>query len=366
MARTNFLWPPQLPQQTEWGNTVHSKRIAAAVALMVLLAACSSSGGGASSGSGATAPATKAVKDMKIVTVVKLRGVGWFDRMEAGIKEISAQTGVQASQIGADDASPEKQVKLIQDLIAQKPDAITVVPNSPEALEGVLKQARAAGIKVVTHEASNQQNTDVDIEAFNNAAYGAYIMDNLAKCMGNKGKYVAFVGRLTAQSHMEWVKGAFDQAASKYPDIKRVGEPIEGLEDANIAYQKTKELLAKNPDITGFEGSAATDVAGIGRAIQEAGLAGKTCVMGTSIPSIASKYLPDGSIDKIFFWDPAIAGQAQVKLAEMLINGQTPAAGLNLGLTGYENLVAIPGSPKGLAGSAWITVDKANMGEYPF
>ena len=294
---------------------MHSKKTAAAaIALTGLLAACSSSGGG-STGSSGSAAATKDVKDMKIVTVVKLRGVGWFDRMESGIKDIATQTGVQASQIGADDASPEKQVKLIQDLIAQKPDAITVVPNSPESLEGVLKQAQAAGIKVVTHEASNQQNTDIDIEAFNNPAYGAHMMDSLAECMGDKGKYVAFVGHLTAQSHMEWVKGALDQAGSKYPDIQRVGEPIEGLEDANVAYQKTKELLAKNPDITGFEGSAATDVAGIGRAIQEAGLADKTCVMGTSIPSIGSKYLADGSIDKIFFWDPAIAGQAQVKLA---------------------------------------------------
>jgi simple sugar transport system substrate-binding protein len=345
---------------------VHDKKIAvAAVALLGLLAACSSSGGG-STGTADTSAAKKDVKQMKIVTVVKLRGVGWFDRMETGIKQIASTTGVGASQIGADDASPEKQVKLIQDLIAQKPDAITVVPNSPESLEGVLKQAQAAGIKVVTHEASNQQNTDVDIEAFNNAEYGAHIMDNLATCMNKSGKYVAFVGHLTAQSHMEWVKGALEQAKSKYPDIQRFGEPIEGLEDANVAYQKTKELLASHPDITGFEGSAATDVAGIGRAIQEAGLQDKTCVMGTSIPSIGSKYLQDGSIDKIFFWDPAIAGQAQVKLAEMLINGEKPKEGLNLGLTGYENLVAIPNSPHGLAGSAWIDVDKSNMKDYPF
>jgi len=338
------------------------KAVVAVTSLAVALAACSSGSGTASSGKAST----KANKDIKVITVVKLRGVGWFDRMETGIKDYAKQTGVQASMQGADDASPEKQTKLIQDAIATRPDAITAVPNSPEALEGVLKQAMSAGIKVVTHEASNQQNTNVDIEAFDNTAYGSHIMDSLAKCMGGSGKYVAFVGHLTAQSHMEWVKGAFDQAKAKYPNVQRIGGPIEAVEDANVAYQKTKELLAKNPDITGFEGSAATDVAGIGRAIQEAGLADKTCVMGTSIPSIASKYLSDGSIDKIFFWDPAIAGQAQVKLAEMLINGQTPAAGLNLGLTGYENLVAIPGSPHGLAGSAWIDVDKTNMADYPF
>ncbi len=332
--------------------------------LALALAACGSSG--ASGSSSSSKGSTKADKDIKVVTVVKLRGVGWFDRMETGIKEYAQQTGVQASMTGADDASPEKQVKLIQDTIAQRPDAITVVPNSPEAIEGVLKQAMDAGIKVVTHEASNQQNTNVDIEAFDNAAYGAHMMDNLAKCMGGSGKYVAFVGHLTAQSHMEWVKGALDEAKAKYPGIQRIGGPIEGLEDANVAYQKTKELLQKYPDIKGFEGSAATDVAGIGRAIQEAGLQNKTCVMGTSIPSIANKYLADGSIDKIFFWDPALAGKAQDELAVMLVKGQPIKPGLNLNLTGYENLQPIAGSPHGLHGSAWIDVDKTNAAQYPF
>ena len=338
------------------------KAVVAVTSLAVALAACSSGSGTASSGKAST----KANKDIKVITVVKLRGVGWFDRMETGIKEYAKQTGVQASMQGADDASPEKQTKLIQDAIATRPDAITAVSNSPEALEGVLKQAMSSGIKVVTHEASNQQNTNVDIEAFDNTAYGAHIMDSMAKCMGGSGKYVAFVGHLTAQSHMEWVKGAFDEAKSKYPNVQRIGGPIEAVEDANVAYQKTKELLSKYPDIKGFEGSAATDVAGIGRAIKEAGLQDKTCVMGTSIPSIASKYLADGSIDKIFFWDPAIAGKAQDMLAVMLVKGQKIEPGLNLHLTGYENLQPISGSPHAIHGSAWIDVDKSNAAQYPF
>ncbi|MGZ4352419.1 MAG: substrate-binding domain-containing protein [Gaiellaceae bacterium] len=320
----------------------------------------------ASSTPPASASQQQTVAKYKIVTVVKLLGVGWFDRMNAGIKKFAKQTGYDATMTGADDASPEKQIKIIQDLIATRPDAITVVPNSPQSLEGVLKQAQNAGIKVVTHEASNQKNTDVDIEGFNNAAYGAHMMDNLAKCMGDKGQYVAFVGHLTAQSHMEWVAGALAEAKAKFKGIQRIGGPIEGLEDANVSYQKTKALLAKYPNIKGFEGSAATDVAGIGRAIQEAGLQNKTCVYGTSIPSIASKYLKDGSIDEIFFWDPALAGIAQDKLAVMLLQGKKVGPGLDLGIHGYNHLTKIPGSPHGLAGNAWVDVTKKNMAQYPF
>lgn len=337
------------------------KSLAALGAVLIVASACST-------GTGSSAPngATKDPSSMRIVTVVKLLGVGWFDRMEAGIEEFATDTGIDATMTGADDASPEKQLKIIQDLIPQKPTAITVVPNSPESLEGVLKQARDAGIITIGHEAASLKNVDADIEAFDNDAYGAVIMDNLQECMGGSGQYVAFVGHLTAESHMQWVTGAFEQAAEKYKDIERVEDPIEGLEDANVAYQKTKELLAKYPDLKGFEGSAATDVVGIGRAIQEAGLQDEVCVMGTSIPSITNQYLEDGSIDKIFFWDPALAGKAQDMLAQLLANGQTISAGLNLNLTGYESLQRIEGTPAAWAGNAWVIVDKSNAAEYPF
>jgi simple sugar transport system substrate-binding protein len=305
-------------------------------------------------------------KKIRIVTVVKRTGIVWFERMAVGIEEFAAEHGVDASTIGADDADPQKQADIIRKLIAEKPDAITVVPNSPEALEDVLKEARAAGIKVVTHEASNQVNTDVDIEAFDNLAFGAYLMDELAACMGGSGKYVAFVGHTTARTHMRWATAAYEHAKDKYPKIERISEPVETAESPDTAYQQAKALLARHPDLRGFEGSSVVDIAGIGRAVREAGLQEKTCVMGTSLPSVAGEFLNDGAVDKIFLWDPRVAGQAQDTLALMLVKGEKVGPGIDLGLPGYRNLKAVPGTPHGLAGSGWIAIDKANVAQYPF
>jgi simple sugar transport system substrate-binding protein len=305
-------------------------------------------------------------KKIRIVTVVKRTGIGWFERMQEGIKQFAAQNGIDATMTGAADADPQKQADIIRKLIAEKPNAITVVPNSPEALEEVLKQARAAGIKVVTHEASNQVNTDVDIEAFDNLAYGAHLMDELASCMGGSGKYVAFVGHTTARSHMRWATAAHERAAQKYPKIVRISAPVETDERVETAYQKAKDLLAKHPDLKGFEGSSVVDVAGIGRAVREAGAQSRTCVMGTSLPSVAGEFLSDGAVDKMFLWDPMIAGQAQHKLALMLIKGEKIVPGLDLGLPGYRSLKRIPGTPHGFAGSGWIMIDKSNARQYPF
>jgi len=286
--------------------------------------------------------------------------------MEQGIKQFAAQTGVDATMTGAGDADPQKQADVIRKLVTERPSAITVVPNSPKALEEVLKQAREAGIKVVTHEASNQVNTDVDIEAFDNLAFGAHLMDELASCMGGKGRYAAFVGHVSARSHMRWVTAAYDRARQKYPKIERIGGPIETDEDIETAYHQAKKLLAKYPDINGFEGSSVVDIAGIGKAVREAGRQDTTCVMGTSLPSVAGEFLNDGAVDKIFLWDPMIAGQAQDKLALMLIKGEKVGPGLDLGLPGYSDLKRIAGTPHGLAGSGWIAINKANVNEYQF
>jgi simple sugar transport system substrate-binding protein len=206
----------------------------------------------------------------------------------------------------------------------------------------------------------------MDIEAFDNKAYGAQIMDNLAECMGGKGEYVSFVGGLTAKTHMDWVSGALDQQKAEYPDLTRVEDPIESKEDENVAYDRAKEVLAKHPDIKGFQGSAGTDVAGIARAVQEAGKQDDVCVMGTSIPSVASKYLDDGSIDKIFFWDPALAGEAQLKIAQLLADGEEVGDGTDLGIEGYNSLKQLEGFDNVVVGDAAVVVDASNVGDYNF
>jgi simple sugar transport system substrate-binding protein len=337
-----------------------ANRGVAASLVFVLLVACSV---GASRAQG---PQKQATKKIRIVTVVKRTGIVWFERMEEGIKQFAAQHGVDAAMTGADDADPQKQADIIRKLIGEKPDAITVVPNSPEALEDVLKQARSAGIKVVTHEAGNQVNTDVDIEAFDNLAFGSHLMDELASCMSGSGTYVAFVGHTSARSHMRWATAAYERARQTYPKIARISEPVETSERLETAYQKAKELLATHPDLKGFEGSSVVDVAGIGKAVREAGVQGKTCVMGTSLPSVAGEFLQDGAVDKIFLWDPMVAGQAQDTLALMLIKGEKIGPGLDLGLPGYRNLKRIPDTPHALAGSGWIALDTSNVGQYPF
>ena len=298
-----------------------------------------------------------------IPTVVKISGIQWFNRMEEGVDRFAEETGHNAYQVGPAQADAQLQVQLIEDMIAQGADAITVVPFAPEAVEPVLKRAMDQDIVVITHEAADIQNADYDIEAFQNDAYGEEIMKNLAECMGEQGEYAVFVGSLTSKSHNQWVDAAVAYQEANYPDMTLVGDKNETFDDQQQAYSKTQELLRTYPDLKGFQGSASTDVAGVGLAVEERGMEDATCVMGTSLPSISAQYLETGAVDRIFFWDPALAGYAMNELAVRMLNGEEITDGMDLGIEGYGDL-ALDG--KVLYGQAWVEVTADNMDEYSF
>ncbi|MDO5644788.1 MAG: autoinducer 2 ABC transporter substrate-binding protein [Dermabacter sp.] len=333
------------------------------LALGGTLAACGTteSGGSATGGSegGGGGDAKGAM-----VTVPKLTGIAWFNRMEEGVKEYAEATGNNAYYQGSSEADAAAQVRVLEDLIASNVAALCVTPFQPDAVEQTLKKAMDAGIKVVTHEAPGIKNADFDIEAFKNADYGINLMDELAKAMGEKGEYALMVGSLSSTTHMEWVDAAKKHQEEKYPQMTQVGDIVETSDDSQKAYEAMQELLSAHPTLAGVQGSASTDVVGVGQAVEEAGLQDRIAVVGTSTPADTKELLDSGAIDVIQFWDPGYAAYAQNVVAKMLLDGKSVEPGADLGIEGYTD-ISIEG--KVIYGDkAWINVTKDNAGDYDY
>lgn len=297
------------------------------------------------------------------VTVPKAVGYNWFNRLEDGVIRFSMDTGIKAYQQGPSKFDAALQVQFIEDLIAQKVTAINVVPFQPETLEPVLKKAIEEGIIVVTHEAPHLKSAMYDVEPFDNKAYGGHLMENLARLMGGSGEYALFVGSLNSSTHREWVDAALDYQKNNYPNMKWIGDWAESGDDAKVAYEKSKELLKKYPNLKGFQGSSALDVVGIGQAVEEAGIRDKTYVVGTSIVSYAGDLMKTGAIDLISGWDPADSGYVMNVISQMIFENKSITNGMDLGISGYENII-LDGNT--IYGKAWIDVTTNNMQEYNF
>ena len=303
-----------------------------------------------------------------IATVVKISGIPWFDRMSTGVAAFQeANSDVDASQSGPATADSAQQLQIINDLVAKGVNALAVVPMDPAVLEGTFKRAMERGIVVVTHEADNQLNTHADVEAFDNDQYGAALNERLAECMGQKGKWTTFVGSLGSRTHLQWV-GAGEENAKKYAGMELVDPNNESFDDANATYEKAKEVLRKHPDIKGFQTSAGNDVLGVGRAIDEAGLSGKVCLVGTGLPNPSADLLESGAITAIGFWDPQKAGMAMNAVAKLLLEKKDVTDGMDLGVEGYGKVAVTKGPGEGLLiiGNGMVLADKATYKDHMF
>lgn len=334
-----------------------------AAALSISLASCSSTTGSGTSGTPAFKGAGKSAGDLKFGTVVKSMGFNWFKRMETGVQKFGKDTGITAFEQGPSQADPAQENQVAQDILAQSPDALIVDPIEVATAESVMKQAMSQGVAVVALESPGVQNAVYDVEPFDNKAYGEHMMDALAERMGQKGQYGAFVGALNSQSQMEWTNAAVAYQKQKYPNMQMVGDINVTGSDQAKSYAEMKQLMQTYPSLAGMLGADAYDVVGAGQAVQEAGLAGKIAVVGTSIVSYAGDLLKSGAISQISTWDPADHGYVGNKVAQLVLQGKQITTGMDLGVAGY-NKVTVTG--KTIYGSGWVDITPANMDQYNF
>ena len=326
-----------------------------AVVMVFGLAACSGS----------------AKKDDKfeIVVVPKDSSNPWFVRMKTGVDEYAAaHTELNVYQKGTDQIDATLQAQLVEDLIAQGVDAICVVPVDIQSIDPVLKKARDKGIIVIAHEGSALTNVDYDIEAFSNAGYGQFIMDNLAEAMGGEGLYTTMVADLTNGSHNEWADAAVAYQKEAYPNMTLLEDMprVESHDNGDTAYNVAKECFKAYPDLKGIMGTSSFDAPGVARAIQEMGLVDKAFTTGTGMPADNAELLKSGVIKSLTLWDPAIAGQAMIALAVKVLNKETISGPVDLGVEGYNAMNFREGSSTVLEGQGWITINAENVDSFGF
>ena len=337
----------------------------AALMTATLFAGCGNNNGGNEQPSGNEGGDAETTS-YKIAVVPKMTSIGWFQRMEEGVKAYNEANGTDYQYLGSTEGAD--QASYVEGLLGEDWDAICVVPFDSESLAPVLQKAREAGIVVITHEAASMdpQYFDYDIEAFVNADYGTNFAKELIELTGGEGQYVQFVGDLSSVSHNEWCDAA-DAYFKENSNMTKLGR-YETKDDATAAYNQTKELLQANPGITAIEGSASTDVLGAAQAVEELGMSGKVAIVGTSMTTICGDYVTSGTIASFSVWDPAGAGKAMIELAiAVLDNGGTiDVASTSLNADGYDSLTADASVPTVLYGNARVDVTAENMADYQF
>jgi ribose transport system substrate-binding protein len=140
-----------------------------------------------------------------------------------------------------------EQANIIRDFTSQKVDIIMVNPNSPDALNGVIKEAQAAGILVVSFDATvtapNVLNVTLDHYAWNTKNV-EYIASTL-----KSGTVIEVHGLDGHPADNERIRATKDVLA-KYPDIKMLISTT-GYWDQTKAKEVTTQIIGGGKQIDG-------------------------------------------------------------------------------------------------------------------
>lgn len=273
----------------------------------------------------------------EIAVIVKEATSSFWQNVEVGASDAEEELIAQGEQIEVSFLGPaaetkiEEEVNLVENAINRDVLAIVLAPSSPDALVPAVKKANQAGIPVVIIDSLlNYEEGYVSFLATDNRAAGILCAEELIKRAGTEGKvavmsYVPGVG-----SEIGRVGGFIDTIEEK-TNMEIVG-PFYSQSDMVTALNQTTDVLAANPDLTAIFGANEPTAIGMGRAIEQAGLAGQIVAIGFDGNKDLQEMVRNGTLQGIAVQNPYRMGYDGVKIALAAAKGEEVPKYINTGV----------------------------------
>ena len=346
-------------------------------ALAVLAAACgetkNSSSSGSSSQSSSTASSSGAAnaeapipKGLKTVSIPKQLGNPYEEFEHSGVTEALKELGGSNRIQGSTDAGASSQVPLINSIVQQKPSAIIIAGNDPNAVAPALKQAAQRGIKVVAMDSDVAPDArSVFVNQVTTKLVGQNQVEPIAKQIGNKGQIAILSATANATNQNAWIKVMKDTLKQpKYKDIKLV-KVAYGDDDDQKSFQQMQGLIQAYPNLKGVISPTTVGVAAAARYLSTSPEKGKVKLTGLGFPNQMRKFVDNGTVDEFQLWVPKdvgyLAGQAAAALVAGRITGK-PGETFTAGRLGKYTI----GPNSEIVLGPLTTFNKENIGKFDF
>lgn len=292
------------------------------------LAACTTTPPGSSTAPSTGASADASAAPLKVFMAPKFTGLAYFEVARKGGEDAGKELGLDFQYIGSDKPEATEQIATLTNAIAQKPNALVVSAIDGDAVAPALKQARTAGIKVVTYDA------DAAVDArdlfINQLSYelAAKTMLDAALLNSPDGGLVAFISASpTAPNHTAHVKFMKEMIDSDpaYSMFSYVDTVQFAADDAQKSQELALNLMQSNPDLKVIISSSAASAPAAQQAIINAGKGGQVFATGVALPSSIKDFIKDGHSKAFMMWDPAELGYIATVAAAQLAEGKITA-----------------------------------------
>lgn len=250
--------------------------------------------------------------------------------VQAGALAAGKELGVDVLWNGpAMETEYDRQVQIVDSMIARRVDGIALAATDRVALVGPLDRAMKAGIPVTIFDSGLDSTNYITFVATNNVAAGEMGARELARLLGGEGKVAVVLHAPGSRSTMEREEG-FDRVISReFPKIKVVARQY-GMSDRAKARAAAENILTANPDLDGIFASTEPSASGISLALKGRGLGGKVKFVGFDSSDSMLGDLRDGTLHATVVQDPFRIGYEAVKTIVDKLNGKTPPKQMDL------------------------------------
>lgn len=265
-----------------------------------------------------------------VAFVPQLIGIPYFNAMEAGGNRAAAELGVEFIYSGPVDTNPVDQLQIVQNLIDQGVNAISVSVLDASSIAPVVEAAKAKGAKLFTSDSdAPDSGRAVYVAQATDEGLGNAIIDEMVKRVGEDAKIGIVSGEATASNLNAWIGFMQKRVEEKYPSVTLL-EPQYAGGTAQRAAQIAGDLITANPDLKGIIAVASSTCPGVAQAIETAGKIGTVVGTGYCSPNTARAYLKSGAFGFSVLWDPEQLGYLTVWAGKQLIDGTSFAAENNV------------------------------------
>jgi ABC-type sugar transport system substrate-binding protein len=292
--------------------------------------ACAAGGGGGAAapvaydgGKAVNAPDLKG-KEITVVDVPKLIGIGYFNATSKGIQDAAKEMGnMKASTDGPTEAKIDEQIKFIDNYITKGVNGILFAANDPVAIAPVLKKALSKGIHVVGYDANSQPDARewfVNQAQFNGIAKA--MIDSLAKEKGEEASFGIVTSTFTTPNQARWIAEMQAYQAKCHPKMKWL-ETVEAQEDNNLSFNQATTLINKYGDkLQGLLGMTSVATPASAEAVTKAKLCGKVAVVGLATPNAMKPYVASDCVKSVVLWNPIDLGYAAAYVLRDVVDGK--------------------------------------------
>ena len=314
--------------------------------------------------------ADKAGDGQKIALVGKSAGNAFFEIAAKAYKETAEAEGATVDVVYPEAATADAQIKVLDNLISQQPDAICISANDVNALQAKLEEAMDAGIKVSSFDsAPNKDSRQVFVNQAGTQAVGQALMDAVLDISGGEGQFAILSATSQSANQNAWIDAmkSIMEGDEKYSKLELV-EVAYGDDEPQKSTDQTQALLSKYPDLKVICSPTTVGINAAAKVIQDSESSAK--LTGLGLPSEMSAYIGDDDSSPcpyMFLWNPEDVGRLGAYTSIALVNEEiTGAAGdkFTAGDLGeYEVTEASDGGTEVILGSPF-KFDPSNIDEW--